>query len=338
MKTKVLLFLFLVPFLWQGCGKKVVKADIKGWQTFQDPYFKVTFDYPQGWFVPPPEPDKVVVYNSDQASQKFFDPTSMNPPGVKISVVQTKDTLKSTLDQHVKEFKDDRTQSGFDIKGTAERTIDSTRVVEITYVGYYDKETKLSGIRAMMLKDTSFYDVTYEAFNDLFEPYKVVYDSLMGSLVLPKPRIIPKNVDPSLPVEEFDKYSNDNLEVAYPANFSPSIETPKGEVTFAMKIKGYREDCFVTIDIRPAKKLTLDKVVEQNSKSFAGAKSKVNTTLSGEKAVYLDFTPVKNIQGRVYFMVKNDKFYRIITYYYVPMKKAFQPAFDKVVASIRFKQ
>jgi hypothetical protein len=171
----------------------------------------------------------------------------------------------------------------------------------------------------------------------MYDSYKAVYDSALSSLTLPKPRVIAKNVDPSLPVEEFDKYANDVLEVAYPANFSPSIEKPKGEVTFAMKIKGYREDCFVTVDIRPAKKLSLDKVVEQNSKSFKDAKSKTSMTLGGEKAVYLNFSPMKSVDGRVYFMVKNDKFYRIITYYYSPMKKSFQPAFDKLVASVRFK-
>jgi hypothetical protein len=336
MKTKILLMLCLAPLLWQGCAKKVVKANITGWDQFQDPYFKVTFTYPKGWYVVN-EPGKISIYSSQEASQKFFDPTSDNPAGVRIIVTQEKDTLNSTLDQNAKDFKDDKIQSGFDIKSTGEKMIEGLRATEVAYSGFYDKETKLSGIRAATWKDSSFYYLTYEAFNDLYEPYKVVYDSALASLTLPKPRVIAKNVDPSLPVEEFDKYSNDVLEVAYPANFSPSIETPKGEVTFAMKIKGYREDCFVTIDVRPAKKLTLDKVVEQNSKAFKDAKSKTNTTMSGEKAAYLNFSPMKSIDGRVYFMVKNDKFYRVITYYFAPMKKSFQPAFDKLIASIRFK-
>ena len=328
--------LCLAPLIWQGCAKKEVKPNITGWEQFQDPYFKVTFSYPAGWYVVN-EPGKVSIYNTQQASQKFFDPTSDNPPGVKIVITSEKDTLKETLDQYTKDFRDDKTQSGFDVKQTVEKTIEGLPATEVAYSGYYDKETKLSGIRAMAWKDSSFYDLTYEAFNNLYDPYKVVYDSVLASLTLPKARVIAKNVDPSLPLEEFDKYGNDVLEVAYPANFNPTIEKTKGEETFAMKIKGYREDCFVTIDVRPAKKLSLEKVVEQNSKSFANAKSKVNTTLSGEKAVYMNFSPVKNIDGRVYFMVKNDKFYRVITYYYAPMKKSFQPAFDKVIASIRFK-
>jgi len=336
MKTKILLMLCIAPLIWQGCAKKIAKANITEWDQFQDPYFKVTFTYPKGWYVVN-EPGKISIYSSQEASQKFFDPTSENPAGVRIIVAQEKDTLKSTLDQYTKDFRDDKVQSGFDIKGEAETKIEGLRATQITYSGYYDKDTKLSGIRATTWKDSSFYALTYEAFNDLFVPYKVVYDSVLASLTLPKPRAIVKNVDPSLPVEEFDKFSNDVVDVAYPANFSPSIEKPKGEETFAMKIKGYREDCFVTIDVRPAKKLSLDKVVEQNSKTFKDAKAATNSTVSGEKAVYLNFTPIKNIDGRVYFVVKNDKFYRIITYYYSPMKKSFQPAFDKVVASVRFK-
>jgi hypothetical protein len=322
--------------LWQGCAKKVVKANITEWDQFQDPYFKVSFDYPKGWYVVN-EPGKITVYNTQDASAKFFDPTSEAPIGVRLIVAQEKDTLNATVDQCVKDFKDDKAQSGYDIKSTEQKTIEGLPAVEVVYSGFYDKETKITGIRTTVWKDSSFYFLTYEAFNDLFDPYRVVYDSALASLTLPQPRVVEKNVDPSLPVTEFDKFNNDVVELAYPANFSPSIEQPKGEVSFAMKIKGYREDCFVTIDIRPAKKLTLDKVVDQNSKTFKGAKGKVNTTLSGEKAVYLNFSPVKNIDGRVYIMVKNDKFYRVITYYYAPMKKSFQPAFDKLIASIRFK-
>jgi hypothetical protein len=39
----------------------------------------------------------------------------------------------------------------------------------------------------------------------------------------------------------------------------------------------------------------------------------------------------------VYFVVKNDKFYRIIFNYYEPAKKDFLPAFEKSIASLRIK-
>jgi hypothetical protein len=88
--------------------------------------------------------------------------------------------------------------------------------------------------------------------------------------------------------------------------------------------------------LRPSKKLSLEKVVEQNSKFFRSS-YKGNTTIGGEKATYLNYSLVKNVDSRVYFVVKNDKIFRIIFNYYSPMKNDFLPAFEKVIASIRFK-
>ena len=109
-------------------------------------------------------------------------------------------------------------------------------------------------------------------------------------------------------------------------------------VRFVGNKDGMRNDCSIDIDIRPAKKLELAKVVEQNSKFF-DPKSKGETNIGGDKAMYLNYAPqkVRNINSRVYFIVKNDRIYRIILNYYTPMKKDFLPAFEKVVASIRLK-
>lgn len=335
MKTKILLVLFVAAVLWQGCSKKAAHANITEWEQFQDPYFKVTFAYPKGWHVVN-EPGKISIYSSQEVTEKFFNPTSKNPEGVRIIVAQDRDTISGTLEKYVQTFRGDKTTEGFEIKSTEQRTIEGLSATELVYTGAYDKATRLNAVRAVTMKDSSFYYLLYEGFGDLYQAYKVVYDSALASLTLPKPRVVAKNVDPSLPVEDFDRFQNEVLDIGYPANFSPTIAKPKGEVTFALEIKGYRQDCFITIDVRPAKKLTLEKVVEQNSKQFKST-SKAQARISNEKAIYLNFSPMKNVDGRVYFVVKNDKFYRVITYYYSPMKKSFQPAYEKAVASIRFK-
>ena len=335
MKTKILLMLFVAAFLWQGCSKKAAKANITEWEQFQDPYFKVTFAYPKGWHVVN-EPGKISIYSSQEVTEKFFNPTSKNPEGVRIIVARDRDSVSGTLEKYVQTFRGDKTNEGFDFKTTEQRTIEGLPATELVYTGAYDKETRLNCTRAITLKDSIFYYLLFEGFGDLYQANKVVYDSALASLTLPKPRVIAKNVDPSLPVEDFDRFQNEVLDIAYPQNFSPAIAKPKGEVTFALEIKGYRQDCFISIDVRPAKKLTLEKVVEQNSKQFKST-SKSDTRISDEKATYLNFSPMKDVDGRVYFVVKNDKFYRVITYYYSPMKKSFQPAYEKVVASIRFK-
>lgn len=329
--------LCIAPLLWQGCAKKVVKANIAEWDQFQDPYFKVSFTYPKGWFVVN-EPGKISIYNNQEASQKFFDPTSENPAGVRIVIAQEKDTLNSTLDQYTKDFKDDKVQSGFDIKGTADKTVEGLRALEVVYSGFYDKETKLSGSRVTTWKDSSFFTLNYEAFNDMYEPYKVVYDRALASLVLPRPK--PKSKDPNadvIPTKETKSIKNDVLEMTVPDNMSDMYPKPSGEVTFNMNLSIYRKDCTIDLDVRPAKKLTLEKVVEQNSKKITNVKGKGTATIGGEKAQFFNYSLAKDVRSRIYFVVKNDKIYRVIMNYYAPMEKDFLPAFEKAIASIRFK-
>ncbi len=335
---KILLMLCLAPVLWQGCGKKAVKVNITEWDHFEDPYFKVTFAYPKGWFVAPPEPGKVTIYNTQDASNKFFDPTSTNPPGIRMILSQDKDTLNSTLEQFVKDFRDDKTQSNFDVKETVDKTIEGLPAKEVSYSGFYDKDTKLSGTKVFVWKDSSFYSLTFEAFNDLYEPYKVAYDSALATLTLPKPREKSKNpMDQVLPAKETKVVKNDILEITVPDNMEATYPKPSGEVSFNMNLLIYRQDCTIDIDVRPAKKLSLDKVVEQNSKKISNIKGKSSTTIGGEKAQDFNYSLRKDSKSRIYFVVRNDKIYRIILNYYAPMEKDFLPSFEKAVASIRFK-
>jgi hypothetical protein len=149
-------------------------------------------------------------------------------------------------------------------------------------------------------------------------------------------------VDPAIPLTQVEKYSDNYIQLEYPANFGPIELSKKGDmisgVRFSGNKDGMRNDCSIDIDIRPAKKLSIEKVVEQNSKFF-NPKSQGETKVGSDRALYLNYVPqkVKNIDSRVYFIVKNDKIYRIILNYYAPMKKDFLPAFEKFIASIRLK-
>lgn len=334
MKLRQVVLIVMAGLFFVACEKKVKAPAITEWTQYQDPFFRVTFSYPKGWHLVG-EPHKVILYSSAEAMEKFFDPTSGGAIGAQIIVTTERDSL-SNLRKYAGTFESDKKAEGFEIQSKKEITVDTMASVELQYSGQFDQKTKLTAIRAMTLKDSTIYYVHFGAYNELFEPYKVVYDSVIASLVLPKPRVFAKNVDPSLPVAETDKFSNEVLELAYPANFSPSLKPAGKDIQFSMELKGYRQDCFVTIDVRPAKGLTLEKVIEQNTKNLKPT-GKGSTTIAGEKASYVNETPIKNIDRRTYFVVKNDKFYRVIFTYYSPMKKDFLPAFEKTVASLRLK-
>lgn len=335
MKSTSIVLVILAAIAVQSCGKKPAAAKITEWQQFQDPYFKVTFVYPKAWHVVT-EPNKISIYTTQEAAGKFFDPTSKNPEGAQIVVGAERDSMND-LSKYVEGFKSEKAAEGYEVKSAAVKSLEGVAGMQIEYAGRFEGGAKLGILRTMALKDSMMYFVHYGAFGDFYDANKVVYDSVIASLTLPKPRVVAKNVDPSLPVPETDRFQNEVLDVTYPANFGPSIKKVSGEVEFAMELKAYRQDATINIDKRPAKKNTLDKLVEQNSKNFKGVSSKGSATISGEKAVYLNYQPTKGVDGRVYFLVKNNQFYRVIVFYPSSMKKEFLPPFEKTVASILIK-
>jgi hypothetical protein len=338
MNKKIIFFLFMAFAIVPGC-KKNSTADIKEWAQFQDQFFKVTFNYPKDWVVVP-ESKKVVISSSAEAAEKFFDHDPRKADGIQIVIESMRNDSVQDYTKYIQDLKTNKTAEGFAVKEIEDASIEGLSAKKVTYSGAYDEKTKISVICAATLKDSTIYTVQYLAFNNLFDPYKSVFDSIMSSLSLPKKIIIEKGVDPAIPIAQTERFSDNNLQLEYPANFAPADMPKKGDVIAAVRFMGNtkvsRNDCTIDIDVRPAKKLSLEKVVEQNSKKI-NATSKGNEKIGDEKSVFFNETPQKSIERRTYFVVKNDKFFRVILTYYSPMKKDFLPAFEKVVASIRFK-
>ena len=336
MKTKYILFLLTVFAVLSGCSKNSA-IEIKDWDNFQDPIFKVSFMYPKDWYVVK-EPNRILIYNSMEVAEKFFTRDPRKSDGVQIIVAcEQSDTIQDYV-KFIDDYKTDQEAAGFMIKAVADAKIEGLTAKQVTYTGAYDEQTKLTAVRAATLKDSAIYYVQYAGFNKMYDQYRTVYDSLIATLTLPKPRVQSK--DPNsfvIPSVDTKVIKNNVLEVTIPDNMNETYPTLKGEVNFAMNLKIYRNDCTIDIDTRPAKNLTLEKVIEQNSKKISNVTGKGAITVSGEKAQYFHYSLRKGIKSRIYFIVKNDKIYRIIMSYYGPMEKDFLPAFEKIVASIRIK-
>jgi hypothetical protein len=220
------------------------------------------------------------------------------------------------------------------VKPTEQVTVDGVPALKFGYSGRYTEKTVIEAIRVIALKDSVLYKSTFWAFNDYFAPWTAVIDTFVATAQWPKAKAA--KVDESIPSTTYETISNDVLSVSYPNNFNPTMPAPKGDVQFILMLQGYRNDSNVLIDVRPAKKLTVEKVVEQNTKFFKPTSTGA-TTIDGLKAPYLNYSMSKGVTSRAYFVVKNDKIYRIIFNYYEPAKKDFLPAFEKSVASLRIK-
>ena len=338
MNKKIILFIMTVFALLPGC-KQNAAVDIKEWAQYQDQFFKVSFTYPKDWVVVM-DTKKVTISSSSEAAEKFFDHDARKADGIQIVVASVRSDSMQDYAKYIQDLKDGKIAEGFNVKDIEDAKIEGLPAKTVTYTGAYDENTKISTICAATIKDSAIYYVQYSAFNKMFDPNKFVFDTVMASLQLPQKIVLEKGVDPAIPIAQVERYADNYLQLEYPANFSSSDVTKKGDVISAVRFMGNtkvsRNDCTIDIDVRPAKKLSLEKVVDQNSKFFKPS-SKANTTIGGEKSIFLNYSLMKNVDSRVYFVVKNDKIYRIIMNYYSPMKKDFLPPFEKVIASIRFK-
>ncbi|HNY91177.1 MAG: hypothetical protein BWY77_01577 [bacterium ADurb.Bin431] len=333
MKKSWLLLLSLL--ILAGCGKKQEVVQIGAFEKFQEPFLRISFSHPQGWQLQQDGP-KIGFYSSLEAINKFNPYSVEGKDAARVIVNMDKmDTLK-TLDEIVRSLNSDLTSSGFEVSSPVAKKVSDLDGKLLHYRGALDSKNIISGDEVVAVKDSMLYTIIFEGFNKMYEGSKVVLDSVLSSLHLPSFAAAAPGVDPAVPAEEMEVFENNFLKISYPANFQPSPASVKDPVQFALNIYGYRQDSGVFIDVRPAQGLTLEKVVEQNAARFKET-SRGSATIDGVPATYLNYTGGKGISSRVYFLVKNDKFYRIIYNYYQPMKGDFQPVFDKMVASIKTK-
>jgi len=325
----------LIMLLLPACEKKAEVVTISGWEKFDDFMSKISFTYPRGWTLTQDQTG-VMVYSVPEIVSRFTDLTPTGPDGVRLVVSRIRMDSLMSFDQYVEKIRDDLSVSGYDVKPIEEKTLAGVPGKSFECSGYLDNRNKLSSTRLFALKDTLLYTASYDGFNKAYALNKFVLDTMLSTLKFTEaaPKVV--GDDPAMPSSNFAPFSNSYLSLMYPDNFDLATPAAKAPAEFSLDIRGYRQDSNVHLDIIPAKGLSLEKVVEQNSKNYK-AVSKGSVNIDGVNTTYLDYRPVREINSRVYFLVKNDRIYRVIFNYYAPMKEKYISTFEKVVTSIKVK-
>ena len=310
---------------------------IKEWETYSDPFYGFELQYPKGWLVNA-EANKIKIYSSQEAASWFFDPGNAGKNGVEIlfGFENFATAGVSTVDAYKAQTKEKLANIGA-VGEEKASSLGNEPGAEISYHSKISKSVTISGRRTITMRDSVFYYLNVAGINDDYKLYGFVFDTVMNSVKLPQPKLRSKDPNEAAkPLAEFSKYSGDVVDIQYPRNFEYTLPEKKGETQFALRIKGLRDDCDIVLDVFPAKKLTTEKVFEQNKGKF-NPKSTGDATIDGNSAKFLTTSPAPNIDRRVYFTVKNDKMYRVILTWNRPLTKDFLPAFEKSLASIKIK-
>jgi hypothetical protein len=332
MKKSLILLLGLFLIL-SGCAKKVETVKINGWEKYSDSMLKISFTHPAGWHLEQ-EGSKISFYSSVDVVNKFTQYAVEGKDGSRIIVNMTKMVPSPSLQQCVDSLKADLNNMGFEVSATEAKTVHNLPASQVAYAGSLDAKNKVQGAQTTVVRDSMVFSIRYEGFNQSYVDCKAALDSAITSLTLPTVRA--KDADPSIPAPEMEAFENNFLKIMRPANFDANSPQPKAPSEFSLDISGYRKDSGIRVDIIPAKGLTQEKVLEQNARFFKET-SRGQAAINGTNVPYLNYMGGKDIQSRVYFMVKNDKIYRCILNYYAPMKAIYLPVFEKVVGSLTVK-
>lgn len=318
-----------------ACAKEKAKLQIAGWEKYEDMYTRTAFTYPKGWTLVQ-EGTRISVYSSPDAVNRFVDLQGEGRDAVRMVVSSEKlDTLE-TIEHFMTRFRNDMIASGYDASSIGDSQLAGMAAKSLEYSGFLDAKNRHAVKRVSAVKDSLLFTASYEGLNELFGEAKAVFDTLLATLRLPEPTAKASPEEEVAPSAKFVSFENRFLKISYPDNFEVSTPAPKAPYEFSMDIRGYRQDSYIHLDIMPAKGLSPEKVVEQNAKFYKEI-SRGTSRVSGVSTTYLNYSPMKEIQSRVYFLVNNDKIYRIIFNYYSPMEDAYLPAFEKALASLAVK-
>ena len=333
---RILLLACLGSVILAGCSQKAPKPQISGWTENTGDIQLPGFKYPQGWMMTAEGGSRYTAYSSQDVIDRFYDYTVKGKDGARLIVWYDRmDTLK-TLDESIDALKNTLTASGFDISEVKAKPVNGLSGTAVHYSGFVDARNKLEAIQVLAVNDSFLCTIKFEAFNKFFPTYQMILDTAIATFRFPVSRKDMKPEDLAKPSTVFKTYEDNACKISIPDNFNAAPGQTKAPVEYSLDIKGERQDCTLRIDVMPAQNLSIEKVIEQNAK-FYKETSRGETSIDGQRSIFLNYSPVRGVNSRVYFVVKNNKIYRIIFNYFGAMKADFLPAFEKTVGSLVIK-
>jgi hypothetical protein len=332
-KRLLFLFLYVLSFFFYACEKpKPEKVVVKEWSEYHDPAFGFKVQYPKNWYSMG-QSGKAIFYLSEEIANNFLDPVNGKRVGAEISVRAKRAEGGISIEQVLLDAKNELQQFG-NIKEETKVSIAGKEGIKVLFETPITTKLSIWGYSIFVPVDTLLFEVGFRAFGDYYEAHKDIFTAVENSFV--PPTIIPKTDNRPRPSEEFDKYDTQYFTLDYPSNFNFTIPN-KGNNEFVVELKGERLDCTIRLDIFGANKWTVEKVFEDNLKKYQSVKSKSEITIDGLKAMFVNYSPANNIDSRAYFIVKNNRVYRITLNWFAPEKELYLVAFEKVIQSLKIK-
>ncbi len=321
----------LIAIVLIGCSEKKMEAVPVGEMTeYKDPGMGWSIGYPKMWPVVNAEVGRARFYNANDVDSKFRVPNEPGTVGVEVSVDAHKSSdAAAEIAKSIAEMK----SGGFQVEPEEKVTVNGMDATKVKYGANYGKNSIIYGHHVYIMKDSLLYELGFAGFGKFYEAYAQVFDAVLNSFKPAKPK--EKGQDETLPSETFSTFNGKTVSFDYPDNYN-STNPSRGTYEEVAEFRGVRQDCSIRYDVSAAKGLTLEKVFAQKKGLIRGGSSG-NATVGGLPAMTLTGAVSKDVQRKMYFVVKDDKILRFTTDWFRPQSAQYGAAYDKVIGSAKFK-
>lgn len=332
-----LLSLLLVGLtLAAGCARKATPTPIEGLTLVKDELRKFQVKVPENWIKQTQTGDLIIAYSKPGISRRFLD-FGKGDGGAKVELraltLDSTRTLDSLIKNSKLEFEDKLDRYKID------QTTLGGKPAKKLYVKFDQEDGQYQSEAYFAENDGVATILTLAAFGNTFDDYTKEFAEIIASVKLARKPDAPKGPDtlaptgPEPPSDTLRSYSAPDFTIQIPQNFDGKKSQAAGMLS-SVNFFGSRLDCNIQVDVFDAsKQKNLEKILIQNKASYGG-KDPIGVTLSGAKGAYFVYNPSGTVSSRAYFVVKNNKLFRITVNWYKPEEKLYLPVFEKSLKTI----
>jgi len=315
-------------FVW-GCGKtEIAPATMGTPNAYKDPGYGFSIQYPEKW-LQLGTVGKALFTESQDMADKFIDPRKGIEGGRVLVEVYPHTAVESAIDSGKMVL----AQTNAEVSPQTDITVDGRNATKIPYSIQATSKTKIFGYEIYVPGDTAVYKLTIEGYGDQYQAHTAVFDAMVASFKLPV--VVEKKPDVWQPSPSMSNLDTKFFTLPYPENME-FVDVKKGDKDYVVELKADRQDVTFHVDVFGAVGLTADKVWEQNKGRYR-ARGSGETTIDGQKAFWVDYSPMANVSSRAYFTVKNDKVIRTTMNWFAPKKDVYFPVLEGMIKSIKLK-
>lgn len=333
-----LLLSLFIGLVITACDKGPKPVEITGLKTYTDAALKFSIQYPENWSAAITQGQRVSVFSSNDTKSRFLDYASEGFPGARIDLFAVKTDSAKTEEDIIKDAK--RFENS--IYKESAFTIDGVNGKRFDY-GFQLNDGEFKGVLIVASKDEITYTtLKLEAFGDAWKKYEDDFNKIITSVTLavtqsnaPDTLTVTEELPP--PSDKLVSKSGNGFSISIPENFYPGKTNSANMIASYNYIGDRRGDCNIQVDVIDASQTSdFKKSATELASKYPGSPSISNTKIGGIDGFVMNWTPGKNIKGKVFFAKKGDKLFRISMNWFVPEEADYLPIFEKCIDSIKF--